>query len=399
MRLLVVMARYPFPPRTGSAIVASNHLAELSKRHALDLVCLVSSEDVQTSLEFFERVEFILHRKSFVLIRWLRATLGMLGGTPPSVSALASKSMKDTVQHLVQTGVYDAMLLFEMGAIQYCPTGFLSRAIINIEDPQSLRLERMAQLPTVPLYLKCYWLFLAKMTASYEKRTLNQTGRVFALSEADVHDMMVTGVCDRISHLPYGVGYRERGVVFGYQGRDRAIVFSGNMFHPANVDGAIFLLADIFPLVLKAIPDAVLWIVGADPDKRIVEAAAAYQTNVLVTGRVADVGDYLNRAMVSVCPIRLKIGVQTKILESLSWGAPVVTTSAGNSGVVGASGVNLWVADDAKLFAQRICDLFNRQCWEEFSEKGKGFVLDRFSWEGSAKKLEESIMALNSSVR
>ena len=399
MRLLVVMARYPFPLRTGSAIVAYNHLSELSKRHALDLVCLASSEEIQQSMGFFERVEFVLHRRPLVIIRWLCAIHGVLMGTPPSIRALDSNLMKDSVEHLVRTGKYDAMLLFEIGAIQYCPPDFLNKVIVNIEDPQSLRFERMAELPTVPWYLRLYWLLLAKMTASYEKRTLNETGRVFVLSEADVRDMTDAGVCQRVSHLPYGVGCRERREVVGYQGRDRAIVFSGNMFHPANVDAALFLLADIFPLVLKSIPEAVLWIVGADPDERIVEAAAAFQTNVLITGRVPDVGEYLNRAMVSVCPVRLKIGVQTKILESLSWGTPVVTTSAGNSGVVGTSGVNLWVEDDADLFAQRVCDLFSQQCWEKFSERGRSFVVECFSWESSAKQLEECLVALSGSVR
>ena len=40
MRVLVVMAHYPFPPRTGGALVAYNSLRHLSRRHTIEFVGL-----------------------------------------------------------------------------------------------------------------------------------------------------------------------------------------------------------------------------------------------------------------------------------------------------------------------------------------------------------------------
>ncbi len=138
---------------------------------------------------------------------------------------------------------------------------------------------------------------------------------------------------------------------------DRAegvIVLSGNMWHGPNVDGALYFLHKIFPLIVRKSPAAVLWLVGANPDRRIVKAAQRFSNRVVITGEVPDVSKYVARARVGICPIRVGVGVQTKILEALSVGTPVVCTSDGNSGVGGISGHHLWVADEPSQFADRV---------------------------------------------
>jgi len=92
--------------------------------------------------------------------------------------------------------------------------------------------------------------------------------------------------------------------------------------------------------------------------------------------------------MVSVCPVKLQVGVQTKILEALEAATPVVTTSAGNSGVRGRSGAHLWVADDPEEFANRVIELLNGERWDSLSASGRQFALEHFSWEKSARELE-----------
>ena len=93
----------------------------------------------------------------------------------------------------------------------------------------------------------------------------------------------------------------------------------------------------------------------------------------------------------SVCPVRLKIGVQTKILEALSNGTPVVTTTAGNSGIGGVSGKHLWVEDGASGFAERICSLLRGEEWDILSREGRRFVSEQYSWQQSVVALEQQL--------
>lgn len=394
MRLLVVMTNYPFPPRTGSAIVAYNSMKCLSNRHRIDLICLQPLDEIAETAEFIERVELLHQKKKSKLTKWLYYLFKMLKGEPPSVSAFASRAMTKRVRDEIQSVEYDAILLFEMNAIQFCPSSSFHKLFVNIEDPQSIKLNRMAELSIWSLWQRVKLLTQARITAFYESRILHGVAKVFLLSEADIRDMQKQGAYRNLAYVPYGVDQRSSAAIPTYENREKTIVFSGNMFHPPNVDGGLFLLKDIFPMILGECPSAVLWIVGANPDVRIHEAAAEFGKQVVITGRVDDVAEYIKRAAVSICPVRLKIGVQTKILEALSWGTPVVTTSAGNSGIGGVSGAHLWVEDRPDLLAKRVCDLLRGRDWKKISEGGRGLAAERFTWEGGVAQLEQHLETL-----
>ena len=296
---------------------------------------------------------------------------------------------------LIEGGNIDAILLFEMSAIQYCPPSCYKQLIASIEDPESIKLGRMMKLPVWSLWQKAKLFVLAGLAAHYEKKILPRIAKVLLLSEADRQDMREQGGYENLACVTYGVDQEHQGASLGYEQRERVIIFSGNMYHPPNVDGALFLLTDIFPLILQVYPSAILWIVGADPDVRICEAAAKFGEQVVITGRVEDVAHYILRATVSVCPVRLRIGVQTKVLEALSLGTPVVTTSAGNTGVGGVSGRQLWVEDEPNQFAGKVVALLQGCGWSELSQGGQRFVAERFTWERSARQLRQYLESLS----
>lgn len=394
MRLLVVMTHYPFPPLVGSTIVAYNSMKHLSKHHSIDFVCLLPMRYLVNPAEFVERLELVPQQKVSRLAMWMRYLLYMLAGVPSSVSAYASNTMKEKVKKIIECGKFDAVLLFEMSAIQYCPPSCYSKLIVNIEDPQSIRLYRVAKLPIWSLWQRTKQFVLIRLTACYENRVLPKMAKVLLLSKADIHDMREQKGYGNLAFVPYGVDQRDSAEIVCYENRERVIVFSGSMDHMPNVDGALLLLRDIFPLILRQYPSALLWIVGTNPDNRIYEAAAKFEKQVVITGKVGNMAEYIKRATVSVCPVRLKIGVQTKILEALSWGTPVVTTNAGNSGIGGMSGTHLWVEDDPYLFANRVAELLQGHNWSWLSEEGRKLVAERFTWEGSAEQLEQHLKSL-----
>lgn len=391
MRLLIVMANYPFPPLTGSSIIAYNSMKHLSSRHLIDLICLKPTTGIAESAEFVERVEFITQKKKSKFSKAFCYLLHMLIGEPPLVSAFASKTMTNRVKDVIKSGEFDAALVFEMNAIQYFPSSSFYRLFVNIEDPQSIKLSRMARLSVWSLWQKTKLFMLARSTMRYENRILHKMAKVFLLSKADIIDMQKQGAYKNLAYVPYGVAQRDPPEIKNFENREEAIVFSGNMFHPPNIDGGLFLLNEIFPLILREYPSAILWIVGANPDSRIYESAEGFGKQVVITGRVDDVTDFIKRARVSICPVRLKVGVQTKILEALSCGTPVVTTSAGNGGVGGMTGTHLWVEDDARLLAKRVCDLLRGRDWNKISNEGRRLVADHFTWEGSVAQLEHHL--------
>jgi glycosyltransferase involved in cell wall biosynthesis len=382
MRLLVIMQHYPLPLTTGSTIVAYHSMEQLAKRHTIDFVSFMPNTGVAEKPAFITQQTLVPCTKLPSLISGF---LVMLLGMP----SFTVRNMRNTVTSLLNQHSYQSIVLFEMSAIQYCPAACYNKLFVSIEDPQSLRLKRIAALSVLSFGQKLRYAVLQCLSACVEARLLPKLAKVFLLSESDRVEMAEQGGYGNLAHLPYGISALNTEMLPVYAERERVVVFSGNMYHPANIDAALWLLSEIFPKILVAYPAARLWIVGADPDSRIVAAAAHFGEQVLITGRVDDVTMYLKRATVSICPVRVKIGVQTKILEALACGTPVVTTTAGNSGVTGQSGKELWEEDEAECLAQRVVELLQGQGWSSLSEQGRQLVVKGFTWEASAAQLEQ----------
>jgi polysaccharide biosynthesis protein PslH len=393
MKLLVIMARYPFPPQTGSAAIAYNNIKQLAKRHSLYLICAEApGEEVGDLGQLVDRVEIVGKRKLPRFVRLAGGLMYMFAGVPTSVSIYASAAMRKRVAKLVQDEDFHALLLYEISSIQFCPPSARTRAIANIEDPPALRLIRLRKLSIWSPWERLKLALHARVTQLYEKRSLRDFAKVLLLSDADLRDMRNLGGPTNLGQITYGVDQRNDAAILSFKDRvDGMIVFSGNMHHPANVDAVLFFLHQIFDSVLTKFPSAILHIVGAAPDRRIASAASRFGNGVVITGRVPEIAGYLERARVSICPVRLKIGVQTKVLEALALGTPVVTTSAGNSGVGGQSGTELWVEDDPQRFADRVVSLLRGEGWEAISHGGRTLVATRFSWAQSAGQLEAYI--------
>ena len=389
-KVLVALPRFPSALETGSSILIYNNLVELSKKYDLHVLCHGVAQSGGDLATFCQRVEFLSQQRSW-LPKPLRAPVYGLMGVPRPVYKLRSARMRRRIAELIAHEEFDALLLYDLRAVQYCPSSCARWAIACIEDPQSLRLHRMSALPIWTAWQRFMMRRAARQMERYEGKVLPPLARVVLLSEADARDMRQRGGHENLGVASYAIARVPLDDAGREPRSEGMIVFSGNMYHPANVDGALWFLDEMLPLVLEQYPTATLWIVGARPDPRIATAARRFAERVVITGRVNDVSEHVRRARVSICPVRLEIGVQTKVVEALSWGTPVVTTSAGNRGVAASSGEELWVEDEPAAFASRVVALLRSQGWNRLSQAGRRLAAERFSQERSASELERHI--------
>jgi polysaccharide biosynthesis protein PslH len=403
LRLLVVLSSNLFPSQIGGAIFTYNSIKQISKNHFIYILYLDKTINEDKLSKFAEDIYFIDQiNKSTVKIIILNILkkicyiiniLFIFFKIPYYLPNLLSFTINNQIIDFLKYNKFDAILLYETSMIQFCPPSTFKKLIVNVEDPQSIKFSRMIKLPIWSFLQKIKLFYDTKLIERYEKKFFPKIAKVLFLSEADMEDMRKLYGYGNLGTVSYGVNKNSEEEIMGYEERtDGMIVFSGNMFHPPNVDGALFFLNDIFPLVLQQYSKAILWIVGAKPDRRIQISADCFGEHVVITGWVNDISKYLQRSRVSICPVRLGIGVQTKILEALSWGTPVITTSAGNRGIGGSSGSELWVEDQPNMFADRVVSLLFGEDWNRLSREGRKFVENRFSWERSAMDLDKYIV-------
>ena len=141
-------------------------------------------------------------------------------------------------------------------------------------------------------------------------------------------------------------------------GRRDVVLFTGHLAHPPNIDAVLFLLREIWPLVLAQRPNASCRIAGQSPVTTIRETVNATR-NAELAANVGDMRHEFSRSRLFVVPMRFGGGVRQKILEAWSCGVPVVTTTMGAEGIESLNETNCHIADDASTFAQAIVRLLD----------------------------------------
>lgn len=131
------------------------------------------------------------------------------------------------------------------------------------------------------------------------------------------------------------------------------IAYLGNLFMPNNVDGVVWFLREVMPVVLSRAPEVKLCVAGSRAVARVREAVAACPAATFIDNP-PDAGEVLRSARVLVNPVFAGSGVNIKAVEMLFAPAMLVSTSQGVSGLPADVRTCFYVADDAPSFAQSI---------------------------------------------
>jgi glycosyltransferase involved in cell wall biosynthesis len=163
-------------------------------------------------------------------------------------------------------------------------------------------------------------------------------------------------------------------------------VFTGLMKYRPNVDAAIFFVDEILPRILVRRPTATFYIVGGDAPPAVTRLASR---NVVVTGTVDDVRPYVQKAAVVVVPLRMGSGTRLKVLEGLSMGKPMVSTSLGCEGIDLVHREHLLIADEPRSFASAVLELMSKpDTAATLGAHGRSLMLQRYRWEAAAHELD-----------
>lgn len=162
--------------------------------------------------------------------------------------------------------------------------------------------------------------------------------------------------------------------------RNSNLLFCATLSYPPNVDGLNWFVNEIFPLVLAVHPAARLRVVGRGFKKDRFPGLCDHPS-IDIVGEVESVQtEYLN-AGVALCPLRMGSGTRLKILESMSFGNPVVSTSIGCEGIRAAHGESILIGDAPQTFADGINRLLC--CPDEFHalrKRARRLVEETYDW-------------------
>ncbi len=157
----------------------------------------------------------------------------------------------------------------------------------------------------------------------------------------------------------------------------RDLLFVGSA-HPPNTDAVEFWREAIAPLMEQVLPGVTLDVVGEA--SRALAWRPYRSAPVRLHGYVPDATTFYASRRVFVAPLRYGAGVKGKVLEAMSSGIPVVTTSIGAEGIELESGVNAFVADTPEAFVEAIRALYgDHELWERVRRRARETIEHHYS--------------------
>ncbi|MBL8901317.1 MAG: glycosyltransferase [Planctomycetes bacterium] len=385
MRLLILCGRLPRLNTDGSWILF-NLVRELARRHKVTLFALLDSseEDAQAAplREFCEEVVTVVRQSS-------SGGLDLHHRVPERLARdYSAYPMRAALQRLLETRDYDLV------QVEYVEMAHLVQDLVaglpvvhTCHEPLNLFYERIYR-QSRGLFARCRAWWQWAQSTCYEVSLLKSFRHVVALSDVDQHNLKgyVRGL--EVTTIPSGIdvsAYPERDPA---QERRPRVAFVGYFRHPPNVDGAVWLAREVFPLVRRQVPEAELVLVGKDPTSEVL--ALRSLPGVEVTGFVPDILPYMMESAVMAVPIRLGGGLRGKVLEAWAAGKALVSTRIACEGFHAQDGENVLLADDAAGFAAALVRcLRDPELRSKLGAAGRRVAQERYSCEAMARSYEK----------
>jgi len=189
---------------------------------------------------------------------------------------------------------------------------------------------------------------------SQERIFLKESSELWATSAVEAAEFRRIAGNIRVLVVPNSLD--EKAIQPAPAGNDPIVGFIGTYSYAPNLHAALFLAEQVFPQVLRELPDAVLRIAGANmPDSAITKLLGLPQVEIL--GQVADSGRFMEECAVLALPVSLRGGVPLKLVEAMARGKAIVASPELIGGLNFTDGEAVLIRSKPEDFASAIVAL------------------------------------------
>ncbi len=410
MRILVAIPWLPWPLDSGGNVAVFNSLACLEREHEFTLVCPVYGEDgvegaarLQAHLPQV-RVRGVdcgsvahLRRPGRQLIsrtlgRAARLCSRLISAKPLGMAAEAGEDVPEypfgplparfvsAVLAELQTGFDLVQLEFvQMLSLGACLPTDVPKLFVH-HQLQFVYLQRRAAVRSYVGYAR----YLEQLMLVQEKAYLQVFDGVVVFSDEDGRRLRGWVPDEKIFVSPFPVigGSTESGK----SDAELHLLFIGSEAHFPNRDGLEWLLTEVWPQILNELPNCKLRVIGRWSGGTMAQLSTV---GVEFAGFVADLAATL-RGGIMLVPIRIGSGIRVKVLDAMSHGVPVISTSVGCEGIPALDESEVLIRDDTKGFADAVVRLAkSRELRERLANAGRDLVSRVYSPERMRRERDE----------
>ena len=162
----------------------------------------------------------------------------------------------------------------------------------------------------------------------------------------------------------------------------------GSLDWPPRLEGFLWFLNDVWPLVRERMPGARLVVAGTIPDSVRAQLHAWRERGVEVHGFVDDLAGLARTCAAVVVPMRCGGGIKIRVLTAWAQGWPVVGTTGMGQGLPARDGVNCLMADEPSALAHALQRVVSLDVRGGLIQAGREVIREQYSWDAIGRVME-----------
>lgn len=269
---------------------------------------------------------------------------------------------------------------------------------LKIIDSEDLHFLREARLQCFKQNVKCENKHLQNEIAKREIASIYRCDLTLIISKYE-YDLLINSFnipSEIIHYIPMMYNELKEKILEDYpKFEERNHFFSiGNFHHKPNWKTVLQLKNNIWPKIKKQLPQAELYIYGAYiPEKG--KQLHNKKEGFIIKGRAEDSISTFKKHKVLLAPIPFGAGIKGKLLESMLYGTPNVTSTIGAEAMHDNMDWNGFIEDNPEEFAKKAVELYsNETIWKKSQENGISIINKCFNKDNFEDKFIQKINSL-----
>ncbi len=386
MKILMLTPYLPYPPSSGGQIRSYNLIKQLSKKHQITLCSLIKHDEEKkyvNNLKKYCQKVFVFKRaeKPWTIKNIFKTAFSLY---PFLVIRNFSQEEKEVVKKILSEEDFDIIHAETFYVSPHLPQTNI--AVVLVDQTIEYEVYQHYVKNFRPALLRPILYIDVLKIKFWETYFWRKAKMVVAVSPRDamVMEKLVKNL--KVEVVPNGVGedlMENVAIHFNH-----IILFMGNYAWLQNIEAARILAREIYPLIVRQLPQVQLVIAGQNTEKISSLAGEGITLHNLKIDDVEGVQKAYHHAGILIAPLYGPGGTRLKILGAMASSLPVVTTSIGIEGIDAVNGKSVLVGDsplDLANLTVRI--LQQREFYEQIAKNARKLVEKKYSYEMIAAKL------------